>query len=235
MGLLNDILSILKKHEISLKEKYSEVGDIYTFIFETKEEINWKAGQHGIFTINHTKVNKPTRAFSIASIPSEGHIRISMKISEKPSEFKQALLNLQPGMKISMRGPIGSFYPKNKRPLLFIAGGIGITPYRALIKDLLLNSGEISNDIRLLYIDSGEEFIYTEELDKVSKIFSIQINYLIKRENLNEEIEKFITKYNNEAEYFIVGSKSMINAIEALLKSKGIKQKNIKKDTFVGY
>ena len=235
MGLLMDILSIFKKHEISLKEKYSEVGDIYTFIFETKEQINWKAGQHGIFTINHTKVNKPTRAFSIASIPSEGHIKISMKISENPSEFKQALLNLKPGMKMSMRGPIGSFYTNNQKPLLFIAGGIGITPYRALIKNYLLNSAEISNGVQLLYMDNKEEFIYKEELEEARKVSSIKTNYLIKRETLNKEIEKFADKHNNEAEYFIVGSKSMIKSIEALLKNKGIKKKNIKKDTFVGY
>lgn len=235
MIILKDILPIFKKREIYLKEKYKEVGNIYTFIFETKEQINWKAGQHGIFTINHVKVNKPTRAFSIASIPSEVHIKISLKITKNPSEFKQVLLNLQPGMKMSMRGPIGSFYTKNPKPLLFIAGGIGITPYRALIKDLLLNSVEVANDVQLLYMDSREEFIYTEELEEASKLSTIKTNYLVKRENLNEEIEKFIAKHNNEADYLVVGSKSMVNAIEALLKSKGIKKKNIKKDAFIGY
>jgi len=235
MGLFKDILSIFKKREIYLKEKYKEVADIYTFIFEMREQINWKAGQHGLFTIDHVKVNRATRAFSIASIPSEGQIKISMKISENPSEFKQALLNLQSGMKISMRGPIGSFHPENQKPLLFIAGGIGITPYRALIKDLLFNSVEISKDVQLLYMDSREEYIYTVELEEARKISSIKTNYLIKRENLSEEIEKFIAKYDNEAEYFVAGPKSMTNAIEALLKIRGIKKKNIKRDKFVGY
>ncbi|TCT12203.1 ferredoxin-NADP reductase [Natranaerovirga pectinivora] len=235
MNLLKDILPIFKKYQITFKEKYREVGDIYTFIFESEEQINWKAGQHGICTINHVKINKPTRAFSIASIPSEGHIKISMRISENPSEYKQALLNLQPGMKISMRGPIGSFYTENQKPLLFIAGGIGITPYRALIKNLLLKSVQMSNDVQLLYMDSREEFIYREELEEAGRLSAINTKYLNKREALNEEIEKFIAKHNNEGEYFIVGTKSMVNPIKALLKSKGIKKKNIKKDTFFGY
>lgn len=235
MFLLSDILPIFKKSQISFKEKYREVGNIYTFVFEMEEPINWKAGQHGVFTINHVKVKKPTRPFSIASIPSEGHIKISMKISENPSEFKQALLNLQPGTKISLRGPIGSFYTKDPKPLLFIAGGIGITPYRALIKDLLANSGEMYNDVKLLYLDSGEEYIYKTELEEASKEPYINTNYLVRRESLNEEIQKFIARYNNDAEYFVVGSKSMVKDTEALLKSKGIKKKNIKKDTFIGY
>jgi ferredoxin-NADP reductase len=232
--ILKDILPIFNKHEVSFKEKYKEVGDIYTFIFETEKQITWKAGQHGIFTINHVKINKPTRAFSIASIPSEGHIKISLKISEDPSEFKQALLNLDSGIKVTMRGPIGSLYTKNNKPRLFIAGGIGITPYRALIKNLLLNSAEITDD-KLFYLDGREAFIYTEELEEASRISSIKTKYLVKREKLNNEIEEFVAKHNNEAEYFIVGAKTMVHNIETLLKSKGIKKMNIIKDIFVGY
>lgn len=235
MDVLKDILPIFKKHEISLKEKYREAGDIYTFIFEMKQQIHWKAGQHGVFTIKHPKINKPTRLFSIASIPSEGHIKISMKISQNPSEFKQALLNLQTEMKIFMRGPIGSFYINSPKPLLFIAGGIGITPYRALIKDLLSNSTETSNNVKLLYMDIREEFIYTKELDEAGKSASIKTSYLATREDLNKEIQEFVYKHSNDAEYFVVGSKSMVNSIENLLSSEGIKKKNIKKDTFIGY
>ncbi|WP_069999032.1 FAD-dependent oxidoreductase [Cellulosilyticum sp. I15G10I2] len=235
MRLLKDILPIFKKHQIYLKEKYREAGDIYTFVFEMEQPIYWKAGQHGVFTIEHTKISKPTRAFSIASIPSEGHIKISMKISENPSEYKQALLSLQPGIKVAMRGPIGSFYTDNQKPLLFIAGGIGITPYRALIQDLLLNNTELSSDVQLLYLDSQKAFIYKAELDKADKEFGVKTHYLAKREDLHEEIENFIAKHNNEAEYFIVGSIAMVKSIETLVKSRGVKKKNIKKDPFIGY
>lgn len=232
--MIKDILPIFKKHQIYFKESYKEIGDIYTFIFEPKGKINWKAGQHGVFTLNNKKINKPTRAFSIASIPSEGHIKISMKISENPSAFKQELLNFKPGMEISMRGPIGSFYIRNQKPVVFIAGGIGITPYRALLKNRLLDS-EQNNDVKLLYMDSKEEHIYKEELEKASNNPSIKTDFLVNREHLNKEIETFIIKNNNKAEYFIVGSKFMVNNIERLLKNKGINKKNIKKDTFIGY
>lgn len=56
MNLVRDILPIFKKHQISFKEKYQEVGDIYTFIFEAEKPIKWEAGQHGVFTIKHTKI-----------------------------------------------------------------------------------------------------------------------------------------------------------------------------------
>lgn len=235
MNLITDILPIFKKYQITYKEKYQEVGDIYTFIFEMDESIRWEAGQHGIFTIKHTKIKKPTRAFSIASTPSEGHIKISMKISEEPSEFKEALLNIQPGMKIVMRGPIGSMYTKEKKPLLFIAGGIGITPYRALVKDLISNFADIPNEVKLLYMDSKEQFIYTDELDKAGDTSPIETNYLVNRESLYGKIESFIGKHGNEAEYFVAGPKAMTKAVEKALRNKGINKKNIKKDPFIGY
>lgn len=235
MIILKDILPIFTKHQISFKEKHREAGDIYTFTFGMNEKVDWKAGQHGIFTIKHVKIKKPTRPFSIASISSEGNVKISMKIGKNPSEFKQTLLDLKTGTKISMRGPIGSFYPQNKKNLLFIAGGIGITPFRALLKDIDLNYKEAYDDIKLLYIDNKEEFIYTKELDEASKNSAIKIKYINNREKSNKEIQKFISKYNNDAEYFVVGSKLMVKTIKNLLKSKGIDKKNIKNDTFIGY
>jgi len=235
MNLIKDIFPIFKKHQLSFKEKYHEIGNIYTFIFEMDESIQWEAGQHGIFTIKHKKIKKPTRAFSIASTPSEGHIKISMKIPAEPSAFKKALLSLQPGMKVSMRGPIGSMYTEERKPLLFIAGGIGITPYRALVKNLLTTSGAIPDEVQLLYIDSKEHFIYTDELEKAGKVSPIKTNYLAKRENLYEKIENFIGKHSNEAEYFVAGPKVMTKAVEKALKDKGINKKNIKKDPFIGY
>lgn len=235
MDIIKNFLSIFKKHEIYLRDKYREVGDIYTFVFDIKKPINWKAGQHGIFTINHIKINRPTRAFSIASTSSEGHIKISMKISEEPSDFKKSLLDLELGKKILMRGPIGSLYAQSQKPLLFIAGGIGITPYRALIKERILNSADFSNDIHLLYMDSREEFIYVDELENASKESSIKIRYIANRDDLHLEIERFVKEYKNEAEYFIVGPKTMIRSIETLLRNKDIKKRNIKKDTFIGY
>jgi len=235
MNMIKDFLPIFKKREIVFKEKYHEVGEIYTFIFQAEEDFLWEPGQHGVFTIKHTKINKPTRAFSIASTPSEGHIKISMKIPEKPSAFKQALLNLQPGMKISMRGPIGSMYTAEKKPLLFIAGGIGITPYRALMKELVSRSEDLPKEVRLLYMDSKEQFIYTEEFEKVGKERPITTRYLVNRADLYQQIDHFVKQNRNEGEYFVAGPKAMVKSIEKSLKNQGVGKKNIKKDPFIGY
>ena len=237
MNFSTDLLPLFKKKEIIFKDRYKETGDIYTFIFELENHITWKAGQHGIVTIKHKKIEKSTRAFSIASTAEENHIKISMRISDNPSEYKKTLLELEPGMKLTMRGPIGSFYIRNNKPLLFVAGGIGITPYRAILKDLEINKANInsSKDIQLLYLDSENNFIYRDDLDELSKILKFDLKYISKRDDLIREVNNFVSKYNNNADYFVVGTNSMVSSIKEILINQKISKKNIIKDTFIGY
>ena len=84
-----------------------------------------------------------TRPFTLASAPAEKVVKITTRISNDPSEFKKALLELKQGMKISMSGPVGSFYLKDNSPTLLIAGGIGITPFRSIVKQIEIEGNSI--------------------------------------------------------------------------------------------
>lgn len=235
MGFIKDIIPIFKKHEIEFEKSFKEINDIYTFVFRSDKQIDWQPGQHGVFTITHDKIKKPTRAFSIASTSEDGYIEISTRLGEKPSEFKQALMNLKPGMKMSMRGPIGGFYLHDSRPTLLIAGGIGITPFKSIVKSSNESSKIVPERFHLLYIDSKEEFIYRDAFNKAAENNQLSVEYLSKREDLTESIEKFVKNYKNNGNYFIVGSPNMTKSISALLKNHGINKKNIIKDMFIGY
>ncbi|HKK94838.1 MAG TPA: FAD-dependent oxidoreductase [Anaerovoracaceae bacterium] len=235
MLFFKDVLPILKKHEITFEKSFRESGNIYTFVFRSDEKIKWNAGQHGAFIIKHEKIKKSIRAFSIASTDRDEYIEISTRVGDKPSEYKQALMNLKPGVKMNMRGPIGGFYLHNDKPTLMIAGGIGITPYKSIIKDIMASSNNYPQIVHLLYIDSKEEFIYQQELNKASNDNGVIIDYIKQREDLSKSIETFISKYENDANYFIAGSPQMIKSITALLRQHNIKNKNIIKDSFIGY
>ena len=126
-------------------------------------------------------------------------------------------------------------YTTEKKPLLFIAGGIGITPYRALVGELLSNPKALPKEVHLLYMDSKKQLIYTEELDKAGKETPIKTSYLANRQDLYQQIDDFVNEHSNEGEYFVAGAKSMAKSIEKALKNKGIKKNNIKMDPFIGY
>lgn len=132
MSFFQDTLSIFKKKELLFLESYKESEDVHSFLFEKGKDLTWKAGQHGLFTITHKKIKNSTKPFSLASAPIENVVKITVGISDAPSDFKKAMLELKQGMKVSMSGPVGAFYLKENSPPLLIAGGIGITPFMGI-------------------------------------------------------------------------------------------------------
>jgi len=153
MSFIKDALAIFKKRELLFLESSKESQDVYSFLFEKDKELSWKAGQHGLFSITHKKIKNPTRPFTVASASTENIVKLTMKMNDNPSEFKQAMLELKQGMKISMAGPVGSFYLKEDRPTMLIAGGIGITPFRAILKQIAAERKSIEQPIHLLLIN----------------------------------------------------------------------------------
>ncbi|KHF38032.1 FAD-dependent oxidoreductase [Halalkalibacter okhensis] len=236
MGLFQDIVSMFKKRELKLIESYEESNGVYSFLFEKETDVTWKAGQHGLFTITHKKIKNPTRPLSVASSPTENVIKLTMAISDNPSEFKNAMLELNQGMKVSMSGPVGSFYLQDNSPSLFIAGGIGITPFRAILKQIEAEGNVSDKNIHLLYLDSKKSYIFKDELDGLANnSSSISVTYLDSRDDLHEEIDKFVSLQKNNAKYFVAGPKTMADSVSAYLKDSHISKRNIKKDAFFGY
>lgn len=235
MGFLQDSVRMLNKRELPLLKKYQESDSVYTFLFEKTPDLDWKAGQHGFFTITHKDIKKATRPFSVASAPAENVVRISVGISEAPSEFKRALLELEEGMKVNLRGPVGPMYIQDKSPLLLIAGGIGITPFRAILQQLRHRGENLAPQLTLLYLDSKGTFLYREELEELARALPLTLHYLHSREELYQSIDHFTSSYANQAKYFIAGPRLMVQSVTKHLKDRKIAKANIKKDPFLGY
>lgn len=233
MRFLQEAKQMFNKKELTFLESHQEEEGIYSFHFKKPEHLNWNAGQHGFFTITHKKINKPMRPFSISSAPSEGVVRITAGIGSQPSEFKRALLELKQGMTISMRGPVGPMYIAKPHPVYLIAGGIGITPFRAILKDL--EQRDYTEKIVLNYLDSKGIFLYRSELEELSRKKNLKVNYLHKRDDLYDRIDRHISQDKKEARYYLAGSKSMVDDLSKYLKNKKIDRKQIKKDPFIGY
>ncbi|KMJ57221.1 oxidoreductase [Bacillus sp. LL01] len=229
MSFFKDALSIFKKSELVLIEKVKETEGVYSFIFKKDKDLTWKPGQHGLFTITHKKIKNNTKPLTVASIPSEDVVKITTKIGDNPSDFKSALLELEAGMKISMSGPVGSFYAKDDSPALFIAADIGITPFRAMIKQIEAEVN-VEKQVKLLYLNSQGSHIYKEDLANTDVV----VSFLTTNNELFQEIDRFTEKYNDKGQYFIAGSKPFVNTLTEHLKSNNISKRNVKRDVFVG-
>jgi len=227
-----DYLPVLNKRTLLLVEVIQESEEIYSFIFKPKNPLAWKAGQHGIFMFPGTTIkNKFWRAFSIASSSQELVVRISTIIKAEHSDFKKHLKAMKIGDPITMYGPFGEFHTSQKIcRIVGIAGGIGITPFRAILKDIALGI-IIDTPITLIY--SAQTYTFKEELDVLAKHPSIEILSMSTPEEVNTAIDTQISKHGNSASYFISGSPGMIGAIRKNLKEKGMR--HIVNDSFKGY
>jgi glycine betaine catabolism B len=120
------------------------------------------------------------RTFSLSSSPSEpAQISVTCKISDTP--FKQALSRLRPGDTAEVYGPLGAFLFDRDRPSVFIAGGIGITPFRGMLR-YAADTG-VTVDRRLLYSARvPEELVFRSELDGMSGASShLEVHYTVTR------------------------------------------------------
>src|SRR5690606_1519121 len=150
-----------------------------------------------------------TKPFSVASAPSENVVKITTVIRKEASEFKQALLELKQGMTVRMSGPLGSFYLKDHYPALLIAGGIGITPFRAMVKQLEAEGKGTGKQIHLLYLDSRKSYIFQDELDEIADHISMNITYLDSRDELYRKVDQFSGLNQDNGKYYIAGPKPM--------------------------
>jgi ferredoxin-NADP reductase len=233
MSFLNEIKAVLTPKEIIFKEMKKEDEDIYTFVFEPVKPLEWSAGKHAMFFITHKKIDKAMRLFSISSCPSENKIAITTKIGENSSVYKKALLELIPTMKMILRGPMGPFALQQARTYCFIAGGIGITPFRSMMKEIDVRKQTFNGMINLFYINSSDSILFGEELTAMDN--NKTITEFFKDKKVMGNRIKQMTSQNDNTIYFVAGTKQMTTSIKQMLIELGVKKKNIKTDTFIGY
>lgn len=228
-----DYVTMCNKHTLVLAEVITESENIYSFIFKLEKPISWKAGQHGVFYFPHTKITGKTwRPFSIASSSEEGILRIAIIIKENPSDFKRNLLLLNPGDTLMMNGPFGEFHTSEKiHQIIGIAGGIGITPFRAILKDI--SGGSIRDTNITLIYSAIDSYTFKDEIEALTQHPSIAVVYTKTPEEVNQALDAQVQLHGNSASYFVSGSPGMIGAIKKTLREKGIKK--IVNDPFKGY
>lgn len=134
--------------------------DIASFSFRPLEPMSWTAGQSIRLELAAPDYGTYERRFSISSAPQEKQLTITTRASS--SGFKQALFALEPGSTIDGYGIEGSFiWPVSGMPV-FIAAGIGITPFRAMVAQKHL-AGEGIN-ASLHYSSHDTNFAFASEL-----------------------------------------------------------------------
>lgn len=220
-------------------EHKKEAGDAVSFIFEPQEVLSWVAGQFLVYHLPHENadVRGYQRFFTISSAPFEQHIMLTTRIfAENRSSFKEALIKLNEGELIDVKGPDGDFIVEDpNKNFVFIAGGIGITPYRSIILELAHKNEPLNID--LLYANKTYDFVFKDELENLTKTNpNFKINYIISPQHIDQTyIEEYVEDWQNKI-FYVSGPEPMVEAFDKMLKEEmKLKEENVKTDYFPGY
>jgi ferredoxin-NADP reductase len=224
--------------KLRLIDKFNVTSDVMTFVWEPEEQLQWRAGQYLHYTLPHDNPDDRgvKRWFTIAAPPYEEHPRITTRFAgEKGSTFKATLHELKIGDSIEATPPEGDFVVESTdRPIVYIAGGIGVTPYRAILLQLDHESATIEG--RLLYANRNDEYIFKDELESVAaKHDNFSISYFTDPQRIAlEDIQKAASELSSPL-YYISGPEPMAKSYKEQLLHAGITESDIKLDDFPGY
>ena len=224
--------------KVELIKKIKEAEDSFSFIFKPEKEIFWKPGQFIFYEIPHKDPDSRgiKRHFTISSAPYEKYIMLTSKFDfKKGSSFKRALFNLKLGSRIEAFEIKGHFVVSDtNKKLVFIAGGIGVTPYRSILLDFIHRG--ISPDVTLLYGNKSSDIIFKEILDKIESSNDwLDINYIIEPQLIESDLIKRNVSDIYNSVYYMSGPPKMVKIIRNALLEMKIDKEDIVIDYFSGY
>lgn len=225
--------------KLVFKGKQVRQGNVTRFTFRPAEPVTWKPGQYIHYTIPHDNPDDRgiERWFTISSAPFENEIWVTTRINDvRSSSFKQTLLNLEPGEAIETGEPEGDFIVEDlTREYVFVAGGIGITPFRSILNQIHHDGQEIR--VELLYANRDENSIaFKDELESLSQAHpGFNITYFNGDHRIDENALKAAGHKLNNPTYYISGPEPMTEAFKVTLDTMGVDQSHAKFDYFPGY
>ncbi len=247
-NLLTAIIEPHPRWRLRLIKRVNEARGITSYLFKPSLAFKFKPGQYLEWTLPGAKSDARgnRRYLTISASPTESHLMFTIRQPARSSAFKARLKKLPLGHNILASHLAGSFtLPKKTEPkLVFIAGGVGITPFRSIIKYLIDTKDR--RDITLLYAaDAAQEFAFTS-LFKKAEAVGLKTFFTLTAEPKPAGwrgrhgridavmIKKLVPDYK-QRRFYVSGPYGLVRAVRDELFKLGVKPRRIKTDYFPGY
>jgi ferredoxin-NADP reductase len=185
--------------------------------------------------------------FSLTSAPRETQLTIATRMRD--SQFKRILATLPVGAHAKLEGPFGSFTldEDRNRSAVFIAGGIGITPFRSILRDEL--PAVERAPIALFYSNPRpQDAAFLDELQAlaakttrfilIAMMTKMQGSAIAWRGETGRITPRLLERHTRKLAapiYYVVGPPAMVEGIREMLASLGIRESDVRSEEFFGY
>lgn len=237
-------------YRVKLIETKTVAEGTLAFSLEKPAGFEFKAGQSADLTLLNppeTDAEGNIRTFSIVSAPSEADLAFATRLRD--TAFKRVLRNMAPGTEIKLEGPMGSFnlHKNPAKPAVFLAGGIGITPFMSMIRE----AGRQKDPHQLYLFYSNRRPEDTAFLNELKALAQQNPNFHMIATMV--EMDKSKTSWNGERGfidaallqrhlsalsgpiYYIAGPPAMVAAMRDMLSKAGVDEDDIRTEDFAGY
>jgi predicted ferric reductase len=170
--------------------------------------------------------------FSLSAAPDGSRLRITVK---DRGDFTARLGTVRAGTRVVVEGPYGGFTTAaRRRPrVAMIAGGVGITPVRALLEEMPGGPGEIAVIYR---VARDDDVILRSELDALAARREAELHYVIgdhrEGDPLSAERLRALVPDITERDVYLCGPPAMIDAIRVRLREAGVPRRQIVTERF---
>lgn len=221
---------------LTLYEKEHLVDNVWAFRFRPSEPLTWTAGQYVRVELPHDNPDEEgaRRWFTNSAAPYEGILQITTRVTD--TTFKQALFQLEIGS-TNLRlieAPEGDFvWQDANMPVVFVAGGIGVTPFRSIIKQRI-HDGQALN-LSLVYGSRSPEVPFKDELSGwMGSDPTLKVHYVSGSPLTAEALMAELPTLNSSLVY-VSGPEPMVEALGDDLKKHGLPEAQLKQDFFPNY
>jgi ferredoxin-NADP reductase len=237
-------------HQVRLKSRREIAEGTMAFHFEKPPGFAFKAGQALSWTLidpPETDAEGNTRNFSIASAPGEADLMIATRMRD--SAFKRALKTMPLGTEVRIVGPFGALilHQNTSRPAVFLAGGIGITPFRSMLWQA--SEQKLPHHLLLFYSNRRpEDAAFLEDLEELEKEnpYYKFIGTMTEMAGSNRDWrgetgfinQDMLAKYIGDLAapiYYIAGPPKMVEVMQKALSEAGVASDDIRAEEFAGY
>jgi len=224
--------------------------DILVVSLDKPEQYEFSAGQFCFLNLQDSGIQDERglrRHLSIASPPLEKELLFATKISG--SAFKQTLLKMPLGAIMTIEPPLGTFTlpEETANPVIFLAGGIGITPFRSMVQHVATT--HTNHTVTLFYSNRVPgEAVFLDELQSIAdthenislvptmtRVDSSTTTWSGLTGRLNASMIQEGCKEWRDAVYFIAGPPKMSDSMKEMLVEMDIQPERIRVEKFVGY